>query len=66
MMTENPPEPEGEIILAPNGEPNLWTKDINGNRVSLHIPENPGIEINDLSKTVNENFDGTLIITGNK
>ena len=64
MMTKNPPEPEGEIILAPNGEPNLWTKDINGNRVALHIPENPGSETSDISRTVIDDFDGTLIITG--
>ncbi|MCK5541277.1 MAG: DUF115 domain-containing protein [Desulfobacterales bacterium] len=64
MMKKNPPEPEGEIILAQNGEPNLWTKDVDGNRVSLHIPKNPGAEINDVSKTIKENFEGTLIITG--
>ncbi|MCP3898944.1 MAG: DUF115 domain-containing protein [Desulfobacteraceae bacterium] len=64
MMTKNPPEPEGEIILTPNGEPNLWTEDTNGNRVSLHIPENPRAEINDAAKAVIEDFDGTLILTG--
>ncbi len=64
IMTTNTPEPEGEIILAPNGEPNLWTKDINGNRVALHIPKNPGAEANDIAATVIKNFDGTLILTG--
>ena len=64
IMNKTGVEPEGKIIFAPNGEPNLWTKDINGNEVSLHIPENPGAEINDIAGTVKENFAGTLIITG--
>jgi hypothetical protein len=64
MINKSEIEPEGEIILAPNDEPNLWTKDINGNQVSLHIPENPRAEIKDVLNTVKETFSGTLIITG--
>jgi len=64
MMTKNPPEPEGDIIFAKNGEPNLLTHDTNGEKFSLHITENPGAEINDILNTVKEEFDGTLIITG--
>ncbi|MCK5312106.1 MAG: DUF115 domain-containing protein [Desulfobacteraceae bacterium] len=64
VMKKNPPEPEGEIILATNGEPNLWTKDINGNNISLHVPENPGVEANDIFKIIKKDFTGTLIITG--
>ncbi len=64
MMKYNPPEPEGEIILAKNGEPNLWTEDIDGNRVSLHTDGNPGIEANDIFNIVEKEFSGTLIVTG--
>ncbi len=64
MLKKTDPVPEGEIVLAPNGEPNLWTVDSNGKRASLHIPENPGGEAKDLSTAVKKNFNGTLILTG--
>jgi hypothetical protein len=64
MIRKTQIKPVGEVILAPNGEPNLWMEDEKGNRVSLHIPENPGAEINDVLHAINENFEGTLIITG--
>ncbi|MCK5099377.1 MAG: DUF115 domain-containing protein [Desulfobacteraceae bacterium] len=64
MINKTEIKPEGEIVIAKNGEPNLLTKDINGNKVFLHILENPKAEINDLLNVVKETFDGTLIITG--
>ena len=64
MLKKTEAVPEGEIILASNGEPNLWTTDSNGSRASLHIPENPGGEAKDLSAAVRKNFNGTLILTG--
>ncbi len=64
LMKKNPPEPQGEIIIAENGEPNIIVPDKNGKKIPLHILENPGAEIADILNTVKENFDGTLIMTG--
>lgn len=64
ILTQSPPEPEGEIFLAPNGLPNLWTQDQEGNRVPLHIPDNPEAEIAQFLGMVTENFTGVVTLTG--
>ena len=64
LLTDPLPEPEGEIVAAPNGCPNLWTHDQEGNRISLHIPEDPQSEVAQFLGMVDENFSGVVTLTG--
>ncbi|MCK5232869.1 MAG: motility associated factor glycosyltransferase family protein, partial [Desulfobulbaceae bacterium] len=64
LLTDPLPEPEGEIVAAPNGCPNLWTHDQEGNRISLHIPEDPQSEVAQFVGMVDENFSGVVTLTG--
>ena len=64
ILTQSPPEPVGEICPAPNGKPNLWVNNQEGNRISLHIPDDPEIEIRQFLDVVAENFNGIITLTG--
>ena len=64
FLTQFPSEPIGEICQAPNGKPNLWALDQNGNRISLHIPDDPEIEVRQFLAAVAENFNGIITLTG--
>lgn len=64
MLTQSPPEPVGEICPAPNGRPNLWALDQDGNRISLHIPDDPEAEVGQFLGMVEENFSGVVTLTG--
>lgn len=58
------PKAEGEIILAANGRPNLWTTDQNGNSGALHLIDDPEAESSQFLDMVPENFEGTVTLTG--
>ena len=64
ILTQSPPEPVGEIFPAPNGQPNLWAHDQEGNRVPLHVPENPEAEVVQFLDMVTEDFSGVVTLTG--
>lgn len=64
ILTRSPLNQVGEIFPAPNGLPNLWAHDQEGNRISLHIPEDPQLEVGQFLAMVEENFNGVLTITG--
>jgi len=57
-------KPEGEIVYAKNGEPNIITNNADGNQIFMHIVENPGSEADDILAQVQDDFHGTLILTG--
>jgi len=64
ILTHSPPEPIGEICPALNGKPNLWVNDREGNRVPLHIPDDPEIEVRQFLAAVAGNFSGIITLTG--
>ena len=64
ILTQTPPKPVGKIFPAPNGRPNLWAHDQEGNQLSLHIPEDPQLEVGQFLAMVDKDFSGVLTITG--
>lgn len=64
ILTRSSPEPEGEIFLAPNGKPNLWVHNNEGNKICLHISDNPEGEVAQFLDMVAENFNGVVTVTG--
>lgn len=64
FLTHFPLEPAGEVCPAPNGKPNLWVNNQEGDRVSLHIKDAPEIEARQFLDVVAENFNGILTLTG--
>lgn len=64
FLTQSPLEPVGEICPAPNGKPNLWANDQGNSRVSLHIVDDPEIEVRQFLDVVAENFNGIITLTG--
>ena len=63
-ITENPPEPLGEISHAPNGNPNLLVTDSQKNIVKLHNEINPEKEALDFLERVPEDHKGFVAILG--
>lgn len=64
ILTQSPPEPVGKIFLEPNGKPNLRVLDKNGNKILLHLPDDPEAEIAQFLNMVAENFNGVITLTG--
>jgi hypothetical protein len=64
QITENPPEPFGEISFAPNGYPNLTVKNSQGNLVTLHDGTNPEKESLDFLKKLPADHKGFVAILG--
>ena len=63
-ITQNQPEPLGEISHAPNGNPNLIVTDSHGNLVTLHNETNPEKEALDFLERVPEDHKGFVAILG--
>lgn len=64
ILTQSPAEPVGEICPSPNGKPNLWVNDHEGKRISLHVADDPEIEVRQFLAIVAENFNGIITLTG--
>ncbi|WDP89761.1 MAG: DUF115 domain-containing protein [Desulfobacter sp.] len=63
-ITQNPPEPLGEIFYAPNGKPNLRVMTEKGVQVTLHNEIDPEAESKEFAQNLPGDFKGFAAILG--
>jgi hypothetical protein len=64
IMTENPPDPIGEVIISPSGKLNVKAINSEGMVVHFHDPNNPEAELPQFLQPISENFTGAVTLVG--
>lgn len=64
IMTENPPDPVGEVMISPSGKVNVKAINPEGKPVFFHDPNNPEAELPQFLHRVSEDFTGAVTLVG--